>query len=69
MELGNLDASAAEQLLENDGVDAAAAPRVNRVARGHPLSLESAAAAVRARLFCVLRSRSICAWSSCILML
>ena len=31
------------------GLDAADAPRVNRLARGHPLSLELAAAAVRAR--------------------
>ena len=49
IELGNLDESDAEQLLAKAGLGTAAARRVNRVAHGHPLSLELAAAAVRAR--------------------
>jgi hypothetical protein len=47
--LGNLDDGEAEELLARAGLDAADARRVNRLARGHPLSLELAAAAVRAR--------------------
>ena len=47
--LGNLDDGEAEELLGQAGLDAADARRVNRLARGHPLSLELAAAAVRAR--------------------
>ena len=47
--LGNLAESEAEQFLERAGLDPADAPRVNRLARGHPLSLQLAAAAVRAR--------------------
>ncbi len=47
--LGNLDDGEAEELLARVGLDAADARRVNRLARGHPLSLELAAAAVRAR--------------------
>ena len=47
--LGNLDDGEAEELLVRSGLHAADAPRVNRLARGHPLSLELAAAAVRAR--------------------
>ena len=47
--LGNLDDGEAEELLVRAGLHAADAPRVNRLARGHPLSLELAAAAVRAR--------------------
>jgi DNA-binding winged helix-turn-helix (wHTH) protein len=47
--LGNLDDGEAEELLARSGLDAADASRVNRLARGHPLSLELAAAAVRAR--------------------
>ena len=46
--LGNLAESEAEDFLEREGLDPAAA-RVNRLACGHPLSLELAAAAVRAR--------------------
>ena len=47
--LGNLDDGEADELLTRAGLDAADAHRVNRLARGHPLSLELAAAAVRAR--------------------
>ena len=47
--LGNLDDSEAGELLTKAGLDAADARRVNRLARGHPLSLELAAAAVRDR--------------------
>ena len=47
--LGNLDDGEAGELLARAGLDAADCPRVNRLARGHPLSLELAAAAVRAR--------------------
>jgi hypothetical protein len=47
--LGNLDDAEAEELLARAGLDAADARRVNRLARGHPLSLELAAVAVRAR--------------------
>jgi hypothetical protein len=47
--LGNLDDGEAEELLAKAGLDAAEAARVNRLARGHPLSLELAAASVRAR--------------------
>ena len=47
--LGNLDDHEADELLARAGLGAADAPRVNRLARGHPLSLELAAAAVRAR--------------------
>jgi DNA-binding winged helix-turn-helix (wHTH) protein len=48
IELENLHESDAEQVLERAGLDTSDARRVNRVARGHPLSLELAAAAVRA---------------------
>jgi hypothetical protein len=47
--LGNLDDGDAGELLTRAGLDAADARRVNRLARGHPLSLELAAAAVRDR--------------------
>jgi hypothetical protein len=47
--LGNLDDAEAEELLARAGLGAAEVRRVNRLARGHPLSLELAAAAVRAR--------------------
>src|ERR671936_703795 len=47
--LGNLDDGEAGELLTRAGLDAADARRVNRLARGHPLSLELAAAAVRDR--------------------
>ena len=47
--LGSLDDGEAEELLTRAGLDAADVPRVNRLARGHPLSLELAAAAVRTR--------------------
>jgi len=47
--LGNLDDGEAGELLTRAGLDAADARRVNRLARGHPLSLELAAAAVRGR--------------------
>jgi DNA-binding response OmpR family regulator len=47
--LGNLDDGEAGELLTRAGLDAADAHRVNRLARGHPLSLELAAAAVRDR--------------------
>src|SRR5262245_47644916 len=47
--LGNLDDDEAGELLTRAGLDAADAHRVNRLARGHPLSLELAAAAVRDR--------------------
>ncbi len=47
--LGNLDDGDAGELLARAGLDAAEAHRVNRLARGHPLSLQLAAAAVRAR--------------------
>jgi hypothetical protein len=47
--LGNLADSEAEHFLERAGLDPADAQRVNRLARGHPLSLQLAAAAVRAR--------------------
>ena len=46
--LGNLDDGEAGELLTRAGLDAADARRVNRLARGHPLSLELAAAAVTA---------------------
>ena len=49
VQLGNLDEGEAEQFLEQMGLAGADARHVNRVARGHPLSLELAAAAVRAR--------------------
>ena len=47
--LRNLDDGEAGELLTRAGLDAADARRVNRLARGHPLSLELAAAAVRDR--------------------
>jgi hypothetical protein len=47
--LGNLDDDGADELLARAGLDAADAHRVNRLARGHPLSLQLAAAAVRVR--------------------
>lgn len=47
--LENLDDNEAEELLARSGLSSADALRVNRLARGHPLSLELAAAAVRAR--------------------
>jgi ATP/maltotriose-dependent transcriptional regulator MalT len=47
--LGNLDDGEAGELLTRAGLDAADTRRVNRLARGHPLSLELAAAAVQAR--------------------
>ena len=47
--LGNLADGEAEEFLTRAGLEPADAHRVNRLARGHPLSLELAAAAVRAR--------------------
>jgi hypothetical protein len=47
--LGNLDDGEAGELLTRAGLDAADARRVNRLARGHPLSLELAAASVHGR--------------------
>jgi hypothetical protein len=49
VQLGNLDEGEAEELLEQAGLVGDAARHVNRVAHGHPLSLELAAAAIRAR--------------------
>lgn len=49
VQLGNLDDDEAQELLEQAGLGGADARQVNQVARGHPLSLELAAAAVRAR--------------------
>ena len=49
VQLGNLDDDEAQELLDQAGLVGADARLVNRVARGHPLSLELAAAAVRAR--------------------
>ncbi len=47
--LGSLADGEAEELLARSGLDAGYALRINRLARGHPLFLELAAAAVRAR--------------------
>jgi hypothetical protein len=47
--LGNLAASDVETLLPRLGVSRSDVPRVNRVARGHPLSLQLAASALAAR--------------------
>ena len=47
--LGNLAEGEAEEFLTRSSLEPADALRVNRLARGHPLSLELAAAAVRAR--------------------
>ena len=47
--LGNLDDGEAGDVLARAGLDGARARSVNRLARGHPLSLGLAAAAVRAR--------------------
>src|SRR5262249_24173473 len=49
VQLVNLSDDESEELLTPAGLAAAAARHVNRVARGHPLSLELAAAAARAR--------------------
>ena len=47
--LANLDSGEALELLADSGVDAATAPRINRIAGGHPLSLQLAASALRDR--------------------
>jgi DNA-binding winged helix-turn-helix (wHTH) protein len=47
--LGNLGPREAVAMLRESGVDAAAAPRINLIARGHPLSLKLAAGALRDR--------------------
>jgi hypothetical protein len=47
--LANLDPDEALELLAESGVDAATAPRINRIAGGHPLSLRLAASALRDR--------------------
>lgn len=47
--LGNLPPADALAMLRDRGVDGTAAPRVNSIARGHPLSLQLAAEALRDR--------------------
>jgi DNA-binding winged helix-turn-helix (wHTH) protein len=47
--LGNLPPRDAVEILLENGVDAADAPRINLIARGHPLSLQLAAWALRDR--------------------
>jgi hypothetical protein len=47
--LDNLEATEAESLLRQAGLEQRAASQINRVARGHPLALTIAAAAVRER--------------------
>lgn len=49
LHLTNLSRDDAEALLRRDGVDGADLERINRLARGHPLSLRLAAAALAAR--------------------
>ena len=44
--LGNLPRDDAETLLRQDGVDGDDLERINRLARGHPLSLRLAASAL-----------------------
>ena len=47
--LANLRPKDAVALLREDGIDAETAPRINAIVRGHPLSLQLAAAALRDR--------------------
>src|SRR5262249_29217207 len=47
--LGLLHPEDAESLLHQNGVDPTDAPRINQIARGHPLSLRLAASALTAR--------------------
>jgi DNA-binding response OmpR family regulator len=47
--LANLEPTAAAAVLRGNGVEAAMAARINSIARGHPLSLQLAASALRDR--------------------
>lgn len=49
LRLGGLEAQDATQILTGAGIDVEQAPRLNRVARGHPLALLIAASAARTR--------------------